>query len=261
MRFGQDVRVAILSQRSLALWFLGFPHAALVDAKRAVHEAREIGQAATLMYALFWTNFAQLFCGRYEAASALSEELIALAKEKKSDFWMPCGTLNQGCVSSHTDKPANTIQMLTSGLAASQSTSSTFSQPLYLTRLAGAYAELGQFDNASRCIGDAIAAVEATNETMYEAEVHRIAGEIALMSPEPDAAKAEACFERALAIARAQKARSWELRAATSMARLWRDQGKHDQARDLLAPIYGWFTEGFGTADVKDAKALLEELA
>ena len=91
--------------------------------------------------------------------------------------------------------------------------------------------------------------------------MHRIAGEIALKSPARDAAKAQAYFERALAVARQQQAKSWELRAAMSMARLWRDQGKRDEARDLLAPVYGWFTEGFDTLDLKEAKALLDELA
>ena len=102
--------------------------------------------------------------------------------------------------------------------------------------------------------------VETTKNKCWEAEVHRVAGEIALMSPEPDAAKAQAYFERSLAVAREQQAKSWELRAATSMARLWRDQGKRDEAHDLLAPIYGWFTEGFDTLNLKEAKALLEEL-
>ena len=103
--------------------------------------------------------------------------------------------------------------------------------------------------------------IEATGERWFEAEANRIAGEIALKSPEPDAAKAEAYFERALAVARALQAKSWELRAAMSMARLWRDQGKRDEARDLLAPVYGWFTEGFDTLDLKEAKALLEQLS
>jgi predicted ATPase len=107
--------------------------------------------------------------------------------------------------------------------------------------LARAHAELGQFEEAWRCIGEAMTAVETTKEKWCEAEVHRVAGEIALKSPEPDAAKAQAYFERALAVARAQQAKSWELRAATSLARLWRDQGKRDGAHDLLAPIYGWF--------------------
>jgi predicted ATPase len=96
---------------------------------------------------------------------------------------------------------------------------------------------------------------------MFEAEVNRIAGEIALLSSEPDAAKAEAHFARALTVARAQQARSWELRAAMSMARLWRDQGKPQQSRELLAQVSGWFTEGFNTPDLKEAKALLDELA
>ena len=104
-------------------------------------------------------------------------------------------------------------------------------------------------------------AVETTKESWYEAEVNRVAGEIALKSPEPDAAKAEAYFERALTVARAQQAKSWELRAAMSTARLWRDQGKRKEARDLLAPVYGWFTEGFDTLDLKEAKVLLDGLA
>jgi len=103
-------------------------------------------------------------------------------------------------------------------------------------------------------------AVETTRERWFEACTLHVAGEIALLSPEPDAAKAEAYFERALAVARQQQAKSWELRAAISMARLWRDQGKRDAARDLLAPVYGWFTEGFDTLDLKEAKALLDEL-
>jgi predicted ATPase len=113
----------------------------------------------------------------------------------------------------------------------------------------------------SRCIGEAMVAVETTMEKWCEVEVHRLAGEIALKSPEPDEAEAAAYFERALAAARTQQAKSWELRAAMSMARLWRDQGKREAARDLLAPVYGWFTEGFDTLDLKEAKALLEELA
>ena len=104
-------------------------------------------------------------------------------------------------------------------------------------------------------------ATETTSERMWEADVHRIAGEIALLSPEPNAAKAETYFEHALAVAREQQAKSWELRAAMSLARLWRDQGKVREARELLAPVYGWFTEGFDTRDLKEAKALLEELA
>ena len=104
-------------------------------------------------------------------------------------------------------------------------------------------------------------AVETTKERWYQAEINRTAGEIAFNSPENDAAKAEAYFDRALAVARQQQAKSWELRAAMSMARLWRDQGKVREARELLAPVYGWFTEGHNTRDLTEAKALLEEFA
>ena len=119
---------------------------------------------------------------------------------------------------------------------------------------------IGQFDDATRCIGEAMTAMETTNEKWCEAEVNRVAGEIGLLSPEPDVAKAEAYFERALAVAREQQAKSWELRAAMSMARLLRDQGKRQQARDLLAPVHGWFTEGFETLDLKEARRLLDEV-
>jgi len=129
-----------------------------------------------------------------------------------------------------------------------------------MSHLTRAYAELGRFDAAWRCVGEAMTAIETTKERWCEAEINRVAGKIALKSPQPDTAKAEAYFERALAVARAQQAKSWELRAAMSMARLRRDQGKRDAARELLAPVYGWFTEGFDTLDLKEAKALLDEL-
>jgi predicted ATPase len=127
--------------------------------------------------------------------------------------------------------------------------------------LAKAYGKLGQLDDACRRIDEAITMTSTTEETWSKAEVNRIAGEIAVKSPEPDAAKAEAYFERALSVARQQQSKSWELRASMSLARLWRDQSKPQQARDLLAPVYGWFTEGFDTRDLKEAKALLQELA
>jgi predicted ATPase len=126
--------------------------------------------------------------------------------------------------------------------------------------LATAYAELGQLDDARHCIEDAIEKVESSKEKWFEAEVHRIAGEIALKSSASDTEEAEKYFGRALATARQQQAKSYELRAAMSTARLWRSQGKPQQARELLAPVYGWFTEGFDTRDLKEAKALLDEL-
>jgi predicted ATPase len=260
-RFGQDVRVAALSYRSWALWMLGYADAALADASRAVKEAREIGQAATLMYALVHACVVHIECGNYTAANEQVIELISLAVEKNAQFWKALGLSVQGCLLALAGKPADAIQMITSSITSLQSTGSTLWLPLHLPYLATAYAEVGQFDAARRCIDEAITAVETTNERWIEAEVHRTGGEIALLSPDPDATKTEAYLERALMVARLQQAKSWELRAAMSMARLWRDQGKPQQARELLAPIYGCFTEGFDTRDLREAKALLDGLS
>ena len=259
-RFGQDNAVTTLAVRSWALWLLGYPEAALRDADDTVRNAREIDQAATLMYALFNTSVPYTLCGNRTAAAAQAQELVALAEEKGSLFWKAYGIMNQGCVLALAGRASDATEMLISGMTAQRTTGARFYLPFYLPHLARAHAELGQFEAAWRCIGEAMTAAETTKETCCEAEIHRTAGEIALMSPEPDAAKAQAHFEQAIAIARAQKAKSWELRAATGLARLWRDHGKRQQARDLLAPIYGWFTEGFDTADLKEAKALLDEL-
>jgi predicted ATPase len=260
-RFGADTGVSVLSYRSLALWYLGYPETALADADHALKDAREIGQAGTLMYTLWHASITHICCGKYAAANVQLDELVALADEKGAPFWKAFGMMSQGWVLARTGNASDAIKMLTSGITAYRSTGSTLFLPFYLSYLAHARAELGQFDDAWRCVGEAMTAIETTRERWCEAEVNRITGEIALMSPEPDAAKAQAYFERALAVARAQQAKSWELRAAMSMARLWRDQGKRDEARDLLTPVYGWFTEGFDTLDLKEARALLEELA
>jgi predicted ATPase len=260
-RFGQDVRVAALSYRSWALWMLGYPEAALVDTSAALRDAREIGQAATLMYTLVHAWLTHFECGDYAAANAEADELVALADQKGTSFWKALGTSVQGCVLARTGKAADAVQMITSSITALRSTGSTLWMPLHMSYLARAYAALGRFDDAWRCIGEAVTAAETTNERWHEADIYRIAGDIALLLPEPDFAKAEAYFERALAVARAQQAKSWELRAAMSMARLWCDQDNRHDARDLLAPIYGWFTEGFDTCDLKEAKDLLAVLA
>ena len=259
-RFGQDVAVATLSFRSLALWMLGYPMAALSDAEQAISNGREIGQTATLMYALYSASNTHILCGNYATASALVDELIQVADETGAVQWNANGMMTRGWILALTGRPSDTVQMITSALMSWRSTGATYWVPLLLSYLARAYAELGQFDDTGRSIREATTTVETTNEKWFEAEVNRIAGEIALLSPEPDAAKAQSYFERALAVARQQQAKSWELRAAMSLARLWRDQGKVRQARELLAPVYGWFTEGFDTCDLKEAKALLEEL-
>ena len=183
-RFGQDVGVTILSWRPLALWLLGYPEAALADLEHALTNAREIGHAATLMLALYVTGLTHILCGNYAAANAQSDEVVPLADEKGSTMWKAYGMLNQGWVFSLTEKALDAVQTITSGLTALRSTGSTLWIPSCLAHLAPAYAELGQFDDASRCISEAMTLVETTKETWFEAEVHRIAGEIALKSPE-----------------------------------------------------------------------------
>jgi predicted ATPase len=256
-RFGQDVGAATLCWKSLAHWLLGYPEAALVHTEHALKIAREIGHSATLMYVLNFSIWTHIHCGNYATANAFVDEFNALKGQTGSLFWAAWGMMQRGCVLALTGKSSDAVQTITSGVSAMRSTGTTMWMPLWFSYSARAYADLGQFDEAWRCIGEAITAVEATKEGWHEAEANRTAGEIELLSPHPDAAKTEAYFERALAVARKQQAKSWELRAAMSMARLWRDQGKWNDARKLLGPVYGWFSEGFDTRDLKEAKDLL----
>jgi predicted ATPase len=259
-RFGQDIRVAILSYRSWTQWILGYPDLGLIDADRALKDAREIGQAATLMYALNVTSLFHMICRNFESTCAEADELVLLADGKGAKLWKALGVLNQGCVLALTGEASDAVAKLTSGISAFRATGSSIWMPWYQSHLARAYAEIGQFGDAWHQIDEAMSGMGKTKEKWCEAELNRVAGEIALMSPERDAARAEAYFDHALTVARQQQAKSWELRAAMSLARLRRDQEKVQQARDLLAPVYRWFTEGFDTRDLKDAKALLDAL-
>jgi predicted ATPase len=212
------------------------------------------------MYSLYFTSYAFIHCGEYQAADARLDELIPMATEKNAAQWRGGGMMHRGAIQALTGKASDAITMIPSGIAAWQSSGSVVFVPWYVAHMAQSLAELGRFDEAWRHIDQALTAIEKTGETWCESDVRRIAGEIALLGPEQDI-KAETHFERALAIAREQQAKSWELRAALSLARLLRDQGRRDEARELLAPVYGWFTEGFDTLDLKQAKALLDELA
>jgi predicted ATPase len=244
----------------MLLWLLGYPEAALKDADCALMEARQIEHAATLMFTLNFPILINTYCGNYDAANERLKELVILAEEKGAPFRKAEGVLRQGYVLTLTGKATKAVEMVTSGIDLWRSAGSTIFTPEHEFMLAIAHADSGQFDDAWRCIGKAMTAMQATKERWCEAEAHRVAGEIALKSPQRDVAKAQAYFEHSLTVARAQQAKSWELRAATSLARLLSDQGKRQTARDLLVPIYDWFTEGFDTRDLRKAKALLGEL-
>jgi class 3 adenylate cyclase/predicted ATPase len=259
-RLGPDIRMMTISWRGLASWILGYPDAALADLDGAVAIAREIGSAVDLMFTLIGTQPARIQTGNYATAKAQLDEGIALADEKGALFWNAMGAMFQGCVFALTGQAARAAPSIVSAIAPYQSTGATLYMSYYLSYLAQAYADLRQFDDARRCIGEAMTTAQASGTKWLDAEIHRVGGEIEMLSPERDEAKAQTHFERALTIARRQQARSWELRVVTSLARLWRDQGRRAQAHDLLAPVYGWFTEGFDTLDLVEAKALLAEL-
>jgi class 3 adenylate cyclase/predicted ATPase len=260
-RFGHDISASAWSWRAVSLWALGHPDAALTDTGHALRAAREIAHAATSMYVLSHISLTLIYRGDHASASTLIDELVDLAEQKGTLFWKGYGMLLRGWLLVMTGDAAKAIDIIGSGIAAVKSTGATAYAPWYLSNLASAHAELGQFGEARHFIGEAMAAIDATRERWCEAEVYRIAGAVALMSPEPDPAQAEARFEQALSVARDQQAISFELRAAMSMARLWRDQGRRRQARDLLTAVRGRFTEGFETGDLRQAQTLLDGLA
>ena len=226
--FAQDISVAILSLS--VVWLCGclaIPRPRSLTLRSALKDAREIGQAVTLMYALAHGPLTHISAETTRRRRGGGSCHIGGSKGRL--VFKARGMINRVARSALTGKAANAVQMIASRITAMRSTGSTVVDAVILIVFGEVNAELGQFDDAWRCIGEAMTAVETTKEKWCEAEVHRVAGEIALMSPEPDAAKAEAHFERALAVARAQQAKSWELRAAMSLARLWRDQGSHSR--------------------------------
>jgi predicted ATPase len=175
------------------------------------------------MFALHAAGFNHICCRDYAAAIAHVDELIALADERGAPYWKATGTALQGWLFVLTGRASDAVLAITSAITSLRSTATTLYEPRHLWYLAMAYAEVGELGDAQRCIDDAIEKVERSKEKWCEAEVNRVAGEIALKSLAPDTEKAENYFDRALAVARQQQAKSWELRAAMSMARLWRD--------------------------------------
>ena len=169
------------------------------------------------------------------------------------------GTIYWGASLTAVGQVQEGLTLLTKGLSIFRATGAVLGTPIILARLAEAYARLGRPVEGLNCLAEAAQIIQATDERVGEADVYQVQGE--LLNAAGDRAGAEQSYRQALAIAQRQSAKLFELRAATSFARLWRDQGKRQQARELLAPVYGWFTEGFDTRDLKEARALLDELA
>jgi class 3 adenylate cyclase/tetratricopeptide (TPR) repeat protein len=258
-RFGQEAGVAVVSNRPLALWLLGHPEAAMKDADDAIRQAREIGQTATYLYALTRIAWVHLVIGNYDIALAQMEELSAITEQMEGSYWTAAATMLRGCFLALTGEGEAAIEMITSGIKNSRLTGSNLLRmPWYLSCLSDAEISIGQLDVARRYIGEAMEAATTTKESWQEPDLHRLAGDLAWRCADSSAALMH--YDRALAVARQQKAKSWELRAATSLARLWCDKGKRRKAREVLAPVYGSFKEGFDTPDLREAKRLLAEL-
>jgi predicted ATPase/class 3 adenylate cyclase len=255
-----DSRVVCLLWLSQALLGLGYPEQAQVRQSEALASARELAHPNTIAQALFcdWTLHQLLRDGR--ATQAQTEELIALATEQGLPLWLAAGVVIRGRTLAAGGRAEDGVAVIRRGLADYRATGAELFSPYFLALLADAYGRADQAAIGLSVLADALDRVERTGAHWIEAELHRLRGELLLARPEPDQSEAEASFHRALAVAYEQQAKLWELRAATSLARLWRDQRRRNEAHDLLAPICGWFTEGFDTPDLEDAKALLNEL-
>jgi predicted ATPase len=249
--------------RSFAAWallILGYPDQAFTLSRQAIASARELGYPYTVAYSLHVNCIFHQLLGDGTILRQRSEELVALAREQGFPHFVGSGTYFRGWATMVLGGSIqNAISEMQQGLATTRATGAEIRVPYYFGLLAEAYRRTNRTTEGLALLSEAFELVERTDERWYEGELYRLRGEILIANA--DRRGAELCFARALVIARGQQAKSWELRAAMSLARLWRDQGKQQQARELLAPVYGWFTEGFDTRDLKEAKVLLEQLA
>ncbi|WP_245319976.1 adenylate/guanylate cyclase domain-containing protein [Bradyrhizobium sp. LMTR 3] len=244
-----------------ALWPLGFPQQALAMAREAVSMARELSHPFSLVLALVFAGM--IYQHRREAEPALeqAEAAIAVCAEHGiAPHLAAAGSILRGWAIAERGQAVEGIAEVRGGLAAVEPTGVRIRRPYYLALLAEALAWVGEIEQGLTALAEATTAVEETGEQRWEAEIYRLIGELTMARPGGDRTEAEAYFRRAVDVAGRQSAKALELRATMSLARLWRDQGKQRQAGDLLAPVYGWFTEGFDTPDLREAKALLDAL-
>jgi class 3 adenylate cyclase/predicted ATPase len=260
-RFGQDIGASAYVFLACALWHNGFPDEAWAMAERALAHARRFGHLHTVAYTLYFASIPALLTRRLPAADAFSTELVALAGEHDFPFWAAWGLVLQGWTLGQRGDAAAGVVRMRDGLAALADTGCHFFEPYFLGLLGETLGAAGEIDAGIAAIDDALAGAAASGQRGWNAELYRLRGELEQKQPRPDLATAEACYRTAVTVAGEQATRGCELRAATSLARLLAGQGKRTEARDLLVPIYGWFTEGFGTLDLKEARALLDELA
>ena len=261
---GQDSGVTNQCYSACSLWYQGYPDQALRRVARAVALGRELDHPFSHVFALYHDAFLKQQCRQGPQTVEAAEMLRRLAEEQGFPFWVALGILTRGTGLLLQGDCDGAIACLQDGLKALRATGAGIVIPHFTLWLAEAYGRAGRFDEAFSTLDEAESLAHACKELFNEAELHRIRGELLLAragSDDPSAtAEAEACFNRALETARRQRSRSLELRAATSLARLFRRQSRPDQAREILAPVYEWFTEGFETGDLVDARALLDGL-
>jgi tetratricopeptide (TPR) repeat protein len=254
----EDVLAVTLGYLGMTLAYLGFIDEARARARQALLEARQLKQPHTLAFVLAEVGWVEWVASSHDEARRYAEEMQAVSSEHGFPFWLAFGDVQRGWAFSAGGQAQEGLTLITRGIMGFRHAGAVISTPFALTRLAEAYAKLGRPLDGLRSIDEAAHIIQTTSERRDEAEVYRVRGDL-LMLMEDQAA--EECYQQALAVSARQRAKAFELRSATSLARLWRDQGKRDEARNLLAPVYGWFTEGFDTLDLKEAKALLDELA
>ncbi|WP_092258706.1 adenylate/guanylate cyclase domain-containing protein [Bradyrhizobium sp. Rc3b] len=258
--FAENARVAMLSFLSLTYSLLGFPDQALVQSSEAISEARGSSHPISLAFALSVACRLHFVLDDAGMVAQLAEELVALTSEQRFAFFLAMGTAYRGWTMAEAGDAEAGVDLLRHGIEGFQASGAAWTLPFYLAQLAAAEAKRARFETGLDQLSDALVLTEKLGVRWFEAELHRRRGDL-MLTARPDAeAEAETEFRRAIAIARQQEAKLWEVRSAVTLARLWRRQGKGDEARDLLAPVYDWFDEGFDVRDLKDSKALLEEL-
>jgi TOMM system kinase/cyclase fusion protein len=259
--YGYDSGVHCLSFGAWALWYLGYPDQALRRIHDALTLAQKLSHPFSLAFALAFAAWLHQLRREGQAAQEQAAATIALATDQGFPFWESWGTVLQGSVLAEQGQSVEGIAQMRQGIAAWRATGAELQLPYYLALLMEAYGKAGQAEEGLRVLAEALTAVHKTGERQHEAELYRLKGELLLKQDIPDEQEAESCLHQAVDIARQQQAKSLELRAAMSLSHLWQQQGKRTEAYDLLAPIYGWFTEGFDTTDLQEAKALLDALA
>jgi len=255
---GAYPEVASQAFLAIVLFCLGYPDQALARATAAIDEAHRLGHAQSLAVSL--TNGARLlsFTGNHALLEEWASELISVAVEQGFLLWRAMGTIYLGWVRVNNSDMVEGISLLRRGLAAYRATGAEAFVPYQIALLAKACEIAGKVEEAADLLDDAVQIIERTGERWLEAELHRHKGQLLQRKGHSDAA--EDLFRKALSVAQQQEAKLWELRAAASLAQLGRDHGRRAEARDILAPIYGWFAEGFDTPDVREAKTLLDQM-